>query len=65
MEDIASQSINTTDVPGGDLTYAKFDVGDSITFEATLDLPEISIDGKSDLIIEVFGMDPVGGKEEK
>ena len=61
MEDIASQSNNTTG-PDGNLTYAKFDIGDSITFQATLDLPEIDIGGKSDLIFEVFGMDPSSGE---
>ena len=54
MVDIASQTI------GND--FSSFDIGDSVTFNVTLDLPQVSVEGKSDLIFEIFGTDDVNGR---
>ena len=58
MQEIASQALNP---PTGPATHNEFDVGDSVTFNVTLDLPAVDVDGKSDLLFEVFGMDLTGG----
>ena len=59
MDVIASQTIIADE---DDTTYDEFDFGDSLSFNVTLDLPQVSSDGKSDLIFELFGMDDDGGE---
>ena len=51
MAEVASQAISSTQV----------DIGDSFTFEVEMDIPGISIEDKSDLKVEVFGIDPAKG----
>ena len=53
MQDVASQTI------GND--FDAFDIGDSVTFNVTLDLPQVSVEGKSDLVFEIFGTDDEHG----
>ena len=62
MVDTASQTYHPQGSSATAADYTNFDVGDSVSFQVTLDLPPVSIDGKSDLIFEVFGMDPDSGK---
>ena len=47
MEDVASQTAGGTE---SDPTFDEFDLGDSITFRVTLDLPKVAVDDKVDLI---------------
>ena len=63
MENTASQTLGSPPANPGDPpdSYNLFDFGDTISFKVTLDLPQVTVDGKSDLIFEVFGMDEAGG----
>ena len=45
--------------------YDAFDLGDTVSFEVTLDLPQVTSDGKSDLTFELFGMTESGGEYKK
>ncbi len=56
LEVIASQTIGTD----GD----EFDIGDSLTMAATLDLPGLSPDQMADLKFEVFGMSSTKGRRK-
>ena len=53
MDAIASQAIH----PVGSPAYDQFDIGDSISFNVTMDLPEISVEARSDLVFDLFAVD--------
>lgn len=52
LVEVASQTISSSMV----------DVGDSFTFEVVVDLPGIIVANKSDMVIEIFGLDADSGK---
>jgi hypothetical protein len=52
MLEVASQTINESLV----------DIGDSFTFQVTIDLPGIDIDDKADVSFEIFAIDQNGSK---
>ena len=56
--DVTAPSSHTIDTTPA---FQQFDVGDSITLKVSLDLPKIAMDNKSDLVFELFGMDPTNG----
>ncbi len=40
------------------ISASQLDNGDSLTFDFILDLPRVGVDQKSDLVIELFAIDP-------
>lgn len=59
MDDII---INMNEVASETVAADEADMGDSWTFELVIDLPKISLEDKSDIKVELFGLDPDTGK---
>jgi hypothetical protein len=59
MDDII---INMNEVASETVAADEADMGDSWTFELVIDLPKITLEDKSDIKVELFGLDPDTGK---
>ena len=53
--------MNLTEVASQAIAADQADIGDSWTFELTLDLPGVAAEDSKDLRVEIFGLDPTGG----
>ncbi len=55
---------NMTEVASQTIAADQADIGDSWTFDIVLDLPGIAIVDKSDITVELFGLDPDYGRAD-
>ena len=56
-----SGSLNLTEVASEAIAADLADVGDSWTFELTIDLPGVAVEDNRDLKVELFGLDAAKG----
>ena len=54
--------MHLTEVASQAIAADQADIGDSWTFELTIDLPPgIAVEDSKELRVEIFGLDPTGG----
>ena len=55
--DHGSESMNLTEVASHAIAADQADIGDSWTFELTIDFPGVAAEDSEDLKVEIFGLD--------